>query len=99
LQLCTDPIRIAKQIVAEKFALKEKFGVSDNGNGKDMLDSFIEKGLTVEEAEAESLLQMWDFYLPTCAATNRLQHGWFRFHCDHPTHYSILSHEQSAGLA
>lgn len=49
---------IAKEIVAEKFAMKEKFGSSSEGEAKDMIDSFIEKGLTQEEAEAESLLQM-----------------------------------------
>jgi hypothetical protein len=50
--------RIAKAIVTEKFAKKAKFGSSSDGDGKDMLDSFIEKGLTQEEVEAESLLQM-----------------------------------------
>jgi hypothetical protein len=36
--------------------MREKFGTTSES--KDMLDSFIEKGLTQEEAEAESLLQM-----------------------------------------
>lgn len=36
--------------------MKEKFDLTSEN--KDMLDSFIEKGLTQEEAEAESLLQM-----------------------------------------
>lgn len=36
--------------------MKEKF--ETGSESKDMLDSFIEKGLTQEEAEAESLLQM-----------------------------------------
>jgi hypothetical protein len=49
---------IAKDIVAQKFTMKEKFGSSSEGDGQDMVDSFIEKGLTQEEAEAESLLQM-----------------------------------------
>jgi len=48
--------RIAKDIVTERFAMKEKLGSAPDRN--DMLDSFIEKGLTQEEAEAESLLQM-----------------------------------------
>jgi hypothetical protein len=51
--------RIAKEIVTERFALKEKLGSAPDRN--DMLDSFIEKGLTQEEAEAESLLQMYSF--------------------------------------
>jgi hypothetical protein len=37
--------------------MKEKLGSAPARN--DMLDSFIEKGLTQEEAEAESLLQMY----------------------------------------
>jgi hypothetical protein len=37
--------------------MKEKLGSAPERN--DMLDSFIEKGLTQEEAEAESLLQMY----------------------------------------
>jgi hypothetical protein len=53
--------------------MKEKLGSTPDRN--DMLDSFIEKGLTREEAEAESLLQMYlvllfTAYQPENALTN-----------------------------
>jgi hypothetical protein len=44
--------RITKQVVGERFGLGKKT------SSQDMLDSFIRHGLTQEEAESETMLQV-----------------------------------------
>jgi hypothetical protein len=48
--------RVAKRVVAERYGLDRKVQ-------GDMLGSFVRDGLTQEEAETESLLQM--YWLPS----------------------------------
>jgi len=51
--------RVAKRVVAERYG-------SDRKVNGDMLGSFVRHGLTQEEAETETLLQM--YWLPVAIA-------------------------------
>jgi len=52
----TDSSRIIKQVVAERFGPARK-------TVPDMLGSFVHHGLTQEEAESETILQMYGEFL------------------------------------
>jgi hypothetical protein len=83
-------IGIARQKVMERFGPDKK----DNW---DMLGSFVRHGLTQEEAESETVLQMYvrpsTPYFFIFAELN-LQNCWFRYDCDrNPQYHAIFDHQ------